>query len=280
MTVRTIFRPLLLCFILNINMLGARTVSADQEIFPFLAEVTGDQVIVRAGQSVNFERLCQLDKGQEVVVVERGYSWYKIQLPPSAKSFVHKNYVQFLGQNAGGILGDRVNIRAGEGIHHTVLGQLTNGELITIEEESEEWYRIQPVANSYGWVADQFLKFKSYDVAEYKAAVAEKTFVDLEALQPIEGDLPEEKVEEVAVREEAESFYAVGYVEDYEADENDGIYYKITTGGRPVCYIQGQNHMLGRFKNLRVSVEGTVNQKLQSKYTYPVIVVSKIRLMI
>jgi len=86
---------------------------AQQEFFPFLAEVTGDRVNVRSGQSANFERLCQIDKGEEIVVEGKEFSWYKVRLPSSAKSFVSKKYVQFLGQNAGGVIADRVNIRAG-----------------------------------------------------------------------------------------------------------------------------------------------------------------------
>jgi hypothetical protein len=38
--------------------------------------------------------------------------------------------------------------------------------------------------------------------------------------------------------------------------------------------------MLGRFLHQRVSVEGTVNQKLRSKYSHPVIIVLKVRLML
>jgi uncharacterized protein YgiM (DUF1202 family) len=285
MTPRIIFRYLVLWSILNASILYSRGVSADQENFPFLAEVTADHVNVRAGQNANFERLCQLNKGDEIVVLEKGFSWYKIQLPPSAKSYVHKEYIQFLGQNAGGVTGDRINIRAGAGVHHTILGQLTKGEQIFIEEDLEEWYRIQPVVGSYGWVSDQFLSFKSNDVSEYEAAVAAKTFVDIEKLEPVEADKPveddrKEVVEKEVVQSEIKSFYAVGYVEEYKDENNDDIHYKIVASGRPVCYVQGQNHILGRFKNLRVAVEGTVNQKFQSKYTHPVIIVSKVRLML
>ncbi len=285
MTLRIILRSLVLCLVFNVGILHSHLVFAGQESFPFLAEITGDQVNVRAGQSANFERLCQLGKGTEVIVLEKGYSWYKIQLPSSAKSFIHKDYVQFLGQNAGGVLGDNVNIRAGAGVHYTVLGQLTKGEQVFIEEDLEEWYRIQPVLGSYGWVAEGFLTFKSSDVAAYETAVAEKIIIDLGKPQLAEAEEPEAKEPEVedvkdAVKKDTKTFYAVGYAEAYEDDKNDGIRYTITAGGRPVCYVQGANHMLGRFKNLRVSVEGTVNQKLQSKYAYPVIIVSKVRLML
>ncbi|MCK5012339.1 MAG: SH3 domain-containing protein [Candidatus Omnitrophica bacterium] len=258
-------------------------VYAQQEFFPFLAEVTGDQVNVRSGQSANFERLCQLNKGDEVVVLEKGYSWYKIQIPPTAKSFVSKKYVQYLGQNAGGVTAQRVNIRAGAGIHYTVLGQLAKGEQIYIEEELDEWYRIAPVAESHGWIIDKFLSFKSSDVAEYQSSMYVRPSVVEDMFEPLE-EQPEQEEdaveEEVAEEQETENFFAVGYIEEYKDKDNEGIHYKIVENGRSVCYVQGVNHMLGRFMHHKVSVEGTVNKKLRSKYAYPVIIVSKVRLML
>jgi hypothetical protein len=85
---------------------------------------------------------------------------------------------------------------------------------------------------------------------------------------------------EEAEDETPESFEAVGYVENYEQGEKDGIYYKIVERGRPVCYVQGVNLILGRFTHQKVTVQGTVNKKLQSKYAYPVISVSSVRLML
>lgn len=285
MTLRIIFCSLCVSLSLNMGLGYENIVYAQQEFFPFLAEVTGDRVNVRSGQSANFERVCQLNKDDEVVVLEKEYSWYKVQLPPTAKSFVSKKYVQYLGQNAGGIVADRVNIRAGAGIHHTVLGQLAKGEQIYIEEELDEWYRISPVAESYGWIADKFLSFKSNDVAEYRSKAYLKPSFDEELFEPVEEQAEEEEQEvieeqEVVEEQEEENFFDVGYVEAYEDEDNDGIHYKIVENGRPVCYILGVNHILGRFIHQKVSVEGTINKRLQSKYVYPVIIVSTVRLML
>ena len=299
MTLRIISRSLFLCLSLNMCLMYGDRVCAQQEFFPFLAEITGDQVNVRSGQSANFERLCQLKKGDEVVVLEKGYSWYKIQLPVTAKSFVSKDYVQYLGQNAGGVIAGRVNIRAGAGTHYTVVGQLAKGEQVYIEEELDEWYRITPVAESHGWVADKFISFKSNDVSEYRSKAYLRPSVDEELWKPaaeqpkekkeevvedqvVEKKILEEKISEEQISEEpaAKNFSVVGYVEKYEDNDNDGIHYKIVEKGRTVCYVQGVNHMLGRFTHHKVSVEGTINKKLQSQYAYPVIVVSRVRLML
>lgn len=385
---------LLIAFLCFFNIANFSAVSCAQEEFtPFVAVTTGDNVNVRAGQSANFERLCQLRLNEEVLVVDKEFSWYKIQLPPSAKSYVSKEYVQFLGQNAGGVIAESVNIRAGTGIHNTVLGQLSQGEQIFIQEDLEDWYRIEPVQGSYGWVYDEFLVFKSKDISAYKVDPVARVKVDLpqesksekivltdvgsrdnegeipanfgrllkqeteqkEVAEPTEpvalsnkpvvtrtktvlnkenntakisddqiivrkaataqrsqkkkvspetefkspaADLPEEAEEKESVpvvkpvsvvqdkmvvpkEDEPERILtAIGYVEEFEKPGKDGIIYKIIKNGTPICYVQGKNQMLGRFIHHQVTVEGTVNQGLRTKYEYPVISVYKVRLML
>lgn len=277
--------------------------AAAQEVsFPYVGQITGDGVNVRAGQSANFERVCQLEKGDDVIVVDKQFSWYKIQLPDKANSFIHKQYVQYLGQKTGGITADKVNIRAGAGIHFTTLGQLNKGETVTLEEELEEWYRIRPVPGSYGWVTGEFIAFKSADTSAYQEALASRTPKE-EVLEKIAQELPAERtVTEDQDKDLPEAkeiistatkkarvepvipdngiLSVVGYVEAYEKKGEDRIYYKIVQDGELVCYVQGPNQMLGRFLHQKVTVDGTVNQKLLSKYSRPVLTVSKIRLMI
>lgn len=277
MTPRIICYSLLLC--LTAGLLPAHAAFAQQEIFPFLGEVTGDRVNVRSGQSANFERLCQLNKGDEVVVVDREFGWYKVQLPKEAHSYVSKKYVQYLGKNAGGIVADRVNIRAGAGLHHTVLGQLDKGEQIYLAEEKGEWYRIEPISDSYAWISDQFVSFKSNDVLEYQSETYSRPFVETDLFGIAEDQVMAEDAGS-GIEQEEEIYSAVGYVEKFEDKDEDGIQYKIVENGRTVCYVLGENHMLGRFMHYKVSVEGTVNKKLQAKYVYPVVIVSKVRLML
>jgi len=282
---------------------------AEQEFFPFLAEVVSDNVNVRAGQSENFGRVCQLRKGDAVVVVDKNYSWYKIQLPTNAKSYVSKKYIQFLGKNVGAVIGDKVNVRAGVGVNHAILGQLKRGEEVYILEDLNEWYSIRPIPNSHGWVSDNLLTFISKDVSAFvvKAAPAAVPVIERpkavemkkEVLEPAIASLslvrsqatksPEvtkmvvqsPPVQSASISTDDRDLIAIeGYVEPYEKEGEDEIYYKIIVNGKPACYVQGLDHMLERFKHYRVTVKGVVNHQLKSQYSHPVIVVSHIRLML
>jgi len=268
----------------------------NQEFRPFVAEVTAENVNVRAGQSINFERLCQLDQGDEVVVVGKQFSWYKIQLPATAKSYVSKEYVQYLGQNAGGITADTVNIRAGAGIHHTVVGYFSRGEQVYILEDLEEWYRIEPVPESYGWIAEEYLAFKSKDTStfllkraptpmideEVAEDVAEVEVATDEEVQDIRAELPFLVLEKLdKLKPKHQGIISVqGTVKSHEDIGSHGIFFAIVTDGKPVCYVQGVNHLLGRFIGQEVSVEGVVNDELYDRYSAPVVTVIKVRLIL
>jgi len=84
-----------------------------QELFPFVAEVTSKTVNIRAGQSKNFETLDKLKKGDLVIVLEHEFSWYKVKLHKTAKSYISNQFIQEVGEDKGIVIGNRVNIRGG-----------------------------------------------------------------------------------------------------------------------------------------------------------------------
>ena len=142
---------------------------AAKEQFPFLAEVMTDKVHIRAGQNKSFESLGRLAKGAAVVVVGRSYDWYKIKLPANALSYIRNDYLQMLGDNIGEVVSQRVNVRAGAGVNFTSLGQLSKGTKVRVFETAQGWYKIEPMEGCYGWVAVEFLAFKSQEIPSQAA---------------------------------------------------------------------------------------------------------------
>ncbi|MBZ0166892.1 MAG: SH3 domain-containing protein, partial [Candidatus Omnitrophica bacterium] len=139
---------------------------AQQDVYPFLGKINVKSVHLRAGQSKNFESLGQVREGDAVVVIEKDYSWYKVRLPKDAKSYITNDYVTMISSRVGEVTADRVNVRAGAGINHTVLGQVNEGDRVLITESKEEWLRIHPVPSTYGWIKEDFVDFVSADVED------------------------------------------------------------------------------------------------------------------
>jgi len=152
------------CVIVFLFLFLSTTIAFAEEKFPFLAEVSAPSVNIRAGQHSNFEKLCRLNKGVQVIVVARSYSWYKIKLPLDAKSFISQNYIQLTNDKTGVVSANRVNVRAGPDPNTTALGQLKKGASVKILEKLPGWYRIEPIEGTYGWVSAQYLTFKSSSI--------------------------------------------------------------------------------------------------------------------
>lgn len=137
--------------------------------FPFVGEVTSDDVNVRAGQSTNFEKVARLNKDDLVFVVEESYGWYKIELPPGADSYISDKYLKPINEIDAEVTGKTVNIRSGADVNRTVLGKVTSGDKVQVLKKVEGWYKIRPVANSYGWMSKEFVKFKTKDTTNYRS---------------------------------------------------------------------------------------------------------------
>ena len=233
-----------------------KTPLKDAETFPFLAEVIKEKVSVRAGESENFEKLDVLKKGDHVLVLGKNYSWYKIQLPVTAKSFIIDKYITLLQDGLSEVNADRVNVRAGADVNRTVLGQLAKGAKVRILEKLDGWYRIEPLKESCGWVADEFLK------------QIPMTEVKMESQPSITTSEANEK-----------KISAIGILNATE-DNSGENQYQLIVDGKTAYIIEGFEHVLNEFLHSTVQIEGKAAEEAQNKDFPPVIRISKIQLVL
>ncbi len=233
------------------------------EHFPFLAAVSKDSVNVRAGSNTNFEKIDKLNRGTKVVVLGRNYEWVKIQPLPTTKAYIRSDYLQIKeGSLVAEVLGDRVNVRASSSWDAASLGQIKKGTWVTILEQANGWCRVMPVAGTIAWVHQDFLKFISADVPASMliGQVKPPTTVSLLGAGRLE----------VALRGELEPLS--------EAPEA-GVHYELTIDGKPVYYLQDIPHM-SFFSHTVVDVKGTVIVNPHKKWTYPLLHINKISLVL
>jgi len=274
-------------FLIGFLFILCSPIIAEQK-FPFVAKVTAKGVNVRAGQSKNFEKLAELKQGEEVVVVEKSYSWYKIKLPVFAKSYISKDYVKVLGGGIGRIMGNRVNIRGGADVRYSVIGQVKKDEWVKVLGTKGDWFQIEPLDDSYGYVADGFLKFSSWNIPPARVVPPPtKNIYELKRRQEAE----ELRKEALAEREKAQDepskpvkkpivrYKMVGVVEalGQEALSND-IRHRLVVGGQTKCFLKGYRSILDSFLNQRVMIEGEFQKEVEAPL--PVMLVTKINLIL
>lgn len=140
--------------------------SSTQEELPRAGFVKNDGANVRAGDNINFESLCRLEKNDPVKITGKRYSWFEIMLPEKAHLYIKSDYVTFgPGQKGIGLVNAlRVNLRSGPDTKYPVVGQVSNPEKINVLEEQDDWYKIIPPKGTTGWIHSSQLSFRLEEI--------------------------------------------------------------------------------------------------------------------
>jgi len=122
---------------------------AETPVFPFMAEITGDNLYVRSGPGTNFYDCSKLNKGDKVKVMGRQFSWARIVPPAGSFSWISMQYVSIDTDNPtlGTVTGDRVRVYAGSDtqrpLYSTKLqGRLDKGDKVKLLGEQLDDYQI------------------------------------------------------------------------------------------------------------------------------------------
>ena len=164
---------------------------AEAMAFPYMAEITGDNLYVRSGPGTNFYDCSKLNKGDKVKVVGKQFSWARIVPPPGSFSWISMQYVSIDLDNPafGTVTGDRVRVYAGSDdvkpLHSTTLqGKLDRGDKVKLlGEQMDDYYKISPPSFAYLWVSADFTKPIETVVIETPPTV-ETTTVETTTVEP------------------------------------------------------------------------------------------------
>lgn len=138
----------------------------DTSSFPYTAEITGNDVLVRSGPGTNFYRCGKLNTGDKVKVVDKQFSWSRIVPPVGSFSWISMQYVTInpTDPSVGTVTGDNVRVYAGSDYvkpHHStsLQGKLSKGEKVKLlGEQLDDYYKIAAPPFAYLWVSTKFTK--------------------------------------------------------------------------------------------------------------------------
>ena len=132
--------------------------------FPYMAQITGDDVLIRSGPGTNYYACGKLNKTDKVKIVASQYSWSQIVPPAGSFSWISMQYIRIDSNDSstGTVNADAVRVYAGSDqrkpIHSTTMqGKLDKGEKVhLLGEELEGYYKISPPPFAYLWVLTQY----------------------------------------------------------------------------------------------------------------------------
>jgi hypothetical protein len=127
------------------------------------AVVTDGKINVRGQPSLVGEVITQLQKGDEVTVLEEinvenpkpgdPTNWAKIKLPANTPVWVFAPMVK-----NGAVAVSRLNLRAGPGENYSVLGRLDRGEPVKEIRTVEQWSEVEAPPSAYAFVDASLIK--------------------------------------------------------------------------------------------------------------------------
>lgn len=134
--------------------------------FPYIAQVTGDNVILRSGPGTNYYVCGKLNKADVIKVVQQKYGWSCVVPPEGTFSWISKQYIEVDSTNpsVGIVTGDNVRVRAGSADNNPlhsdqVQGMFDKGDRVRLMgEEQSDYYKIYPPSFAYLWLSTQYTK--------------------------------------------------------------------------------------------------------------------------
>lgn len=246
-------------------MLFTTSISMANEHFPLSAEISRGPVNVRSGANTNFEIVSKLNQGDKIIVLDKSYEWYKIQLPLQSEAYIRADYIKEINKEAGEILGTRLNIRSKPDSTSSVLGQLNQGDIVRLIKKNADWWQIEPPSGTIAWVHGSFVTLSNIPTTQ--AALREPLKIE-DFVKTVK------KIEPPKIT----SFSSTGILKVLSEDIFPHVHYKIVANGQTICYVEDVEN-LSKFKDAVVKIEGILKES-KTMLTYPVITLNKISLVL
>ncbi len=217
----------------------------------FTGRINEDNINVRADANTNSPAICKLPKGESVEVVLERYDWYKIRLPKAAAAFVKKSLLEPIDEKTAKAKAENINLRIQPNQTSAILGRLEKNEVVAILKDKDEWLKIEPTANTFGWVHKKFVDRQEAAAGkkQEKAAAAEKTA-------------------------QAEEIITEGLIQPYGKVINRIATHKLITKDYSVYLLKGNADSLNPLTYHKVRVSGKIISPTKEKY--PVIEITKL----
>ena len=123
--------------------------------------IAAKKLNLRNGPGVNFLIISTLFKGDKLLVVSEKAGWLEVQLPSKSPCWLTRELVDCKEEGKGVITANRVNVRITRDNQSSgnIIGQLNEGQEVTMVGEKDTWLKIAPVENLTGWISKKYTKY-------------------------------------------------------------------------------------------------------------------------
>lgn len=269
-TPSTIFAMMCSIFLSSYNF-GFAVEDASEKYETFTGVVSGNRVNVRASCDISSEAICQLKEADEIKVVGKEKTWYKVELPKNALLYIHKTDVE-RKDDAAFVMKERADVKAAATQTSTVVGSLHKGSAIKIIREYLDWYEIEAPKATFGWMHSDYVR-KHMGSETRKAETVKDRLGQSE--HPKAEEEYEEKPKAAATYVQEEKPF-IGVIEDVGKIYGRRSNFKLTRDSKLISYLTSSKVDLKNYIDLKVNVWGI---KSESKRMAPLIEVDAIQVI-
>jgi uncharacterized protein YgiM (DUF1202 family) len=140
-------------------------IGSAQEKYPYVAQVIGDNVNIRAGAGVNHYRCGRVSEPTTVVVTAEQFGFARIKPPKGSFSWIAEQSVRKIDEAAGEVTSDNVRVWAGSpyvSAVHSSSSQVTldKGDKVKFAGKPESgYYKIHPPEGASLWINSAYIKY-------------------------------------------------------------------------------------------------------------------------
>ena len=243
--------------------------------------VTGNRVSLRAAPELNSVLLDRAMKGDSLVLVDGSNAeWLGVFPPESVDLWVHREFIQ-----DGKVIPNRLNIRSGPSLNHSVVGVVEGDQELTVRGEAGGWLRIAPPNGTVVWISRQYAEIPG----EVKAPVVMITAVEPDP-EPATAPGFSSEINPVMISVNSAVELPAKLVSDSDKKQGvqeefsgillpaGGLLYKLVTPDVEkitVCYVRGNAEQMQTLAGRRLTIIGRTYWALD--VDRPVVVPVKIR---
>lgn len=125
-------------------------------------EVTASSLFVRSQPSTNSNVIGSLSRGNKISLYERSGNWYEVRIN-NQRGYVHGDFIKVISQpgealsgQTGQITASRLNVRSDASASSTVIGSVTRGTTVELQERHGSWFKIQH-NNRSGFIHSEYV---------------------------------------------------------------------------------------------------------------------------
>lgn len=145
----------------TVLLLSASALAAESDVAVAVGATTGSALRMRSEASTSSSVITMMDKGVAVAVLDDTLDgWYEISFNGN-RGFVSADFLLIdqdnIFESYGRVNGDGVNVRDGASTDSGKLASLSTGDIVTVNELVDGWYRVTCEYGTEGYIRSDFV---------------------------------------------------------------------------------------------------------------------------